>query len=214
MFFKSKFKDFEYNKNRIEAYSDAVIAIVITLLILELKSPHFKGTDLRECLHELADIAPELFGWAISFLLVGVYWLQHHNVLHMAKKIDLKVVMINQISLMGICLTPFTAGLFGKNYHNPLSLSLLSLIFLLVSLTLCWMYGYIAKYYLKESYDQKKVLKNVRFSYLAGPGFYLLAAICSWFSLVLAYLVLLLIPVLFLFPLDKEDKSKASTYHE
>ncbi|MCC7030254.1 MAG: DUF1211 domain-containing protein [Chitinophagaceae bacterium] len=213
MYFKSKFKDFEYNKNRIEAYSDAVIAIVITLLVLELKAPHFKSMDVKECFHQLAESAPELFSWAISFLLVGVYWLQHHNVLHMAKKIDLKIVMINQISLMGICLTPFTSGLFGNNYNNPLSLTLLSLIFLLVSLTLCWLYGYIARNYLKESYDQKSVLKNVRFSYLAGPGFYLLAALCSWFSLIAAYIVLMLIPVLFLFPLDKENKSKMTTEH-
>ncbi len=213
MFFKSKFKDFEYNKNRIEAYSDAVIAIVITLLVLELKAPHFISMDVKECFHQLAESAPELFSWAISFLLVGVYWLQHHNVLHMAKKIDLKIVMINQISLMGICLTPFTSRLFGNNYNNPLSLTLLSMIFLLVSLTLCWMYGYIARNYLKDSYEQKTVLKNVRFSYLAGPGFYLLAAFCSWFSLITAYIVLMLIPVLFLFPLDKENKSKMTAEH-
>ncbi len=210
MFIKNKFKDFEYNKTRIEAYSDAVIAIVITLLILELKAPHFTGDTLQECLHELSEIKPELFGWIISFLLVGVYWLQHHNVLHMARKIDLKIVMINQISLMGICLTPFTSGLFSKNPHHPLSLSLLAFIFFLVSLTLCWMYGYIAKNYLKESYDRAKVVKNVRLSFIAGPGFYLLAAVCAWISLTLAYIVLLLVPILFLFPLDKENKRHPS----
>ncbi len=206
MFFKNRFKDFEYSKNRIEAYSDAVIAIVITLLILELKAPHFKGDNIRECLHELTEIKPELFGWIISFLLVGVYWLQHHNVLHMAKKIDLKIVIINQVSLMGICLTPFTSSLMSRNPESALALNLFSFIFILVSLTLCWIYSYIARHYLKETYDKEKVLKNVRFSYLAGPGFYLLAAVCSWFSLIAAYIVLLLIPFLFIFPLDKEQK--------
>lgn len=205
----NQFKDFEYNKNRIEAYSDAVIAIVITLLILELKAPHFKSDQFIDCLHELSDLHSELFGWLISFLLVGVYWLQHHNVLHMAKKIDLKVVIINQISLMGICLTPFTSSLVGKNYTSAFSLTLFSFIFFLVSLTLCWLYQYIAHNYLKDSYDKKSVLKNVRISYLVGPLFYIMAAIACWVHVALAYGILLLVPILFLFPLDKENKHSA-----
>jgi uncharacterized membrane protein len=204
MFLKNKFKDFGYNKNRIEAYSDAVIAIVITLLILEIKAPHFSGHNVQECFKELFEIKPELFGWMISFLLVGVYWLQHHNVMHMAKKIDLKVVLINQISLMGICLTPFTSSLVGKNYDSALALTIFCLIFFLVSLTLCWLYAYITHNYLKDSYDKKNVLKNVKLSFLVGPSFYLLAAACAWLSLTLTYLVLLLIPIIFLFPLDVE----------
>ncbi len=204
--FKSKFKDFEYNKSRIEAYSDAVIAIVITLLILELKAPTFKSDNFMECLHELSDLRPELGGWLISFLLVGVYWLQHHNVLHMAKKIDLKVVIINQVSLMGICLTPFTSSLVGKNYKSSFSLALFSFIFFLVSLTLCWLYQYIAHNYLKDTYDKKKVLKNVRVSFIVGPLFYLLAAVACWFHVAIAYCILLLVPVIFIFPLDKENR--------
>ena len=205
----NQFKDFEYNKNRIEAYSDAVIAIVITLLILELKAPQFKSDRFLDCIHELSDLRSELFGWLISFLLVGVYWLQHHNVLHMAKKIDLKVVIINQVSLMGICLTPFTSSLVGKNYSSAFSLALFSFIFFLVSLTLCWLYQYIAHNYLKDSYDKKSVLKNVRISYMVGPLFYIMAAIACWVHVALAYGILLLVPILFLFPLDIENKHLA-----
>lgn len=206
MVFKNKFKDFQYTKVRLETYSDAIIAIVITLLILELKAPHIDKTNLQQSIIKIMELKAEFSGWLISFLLVGVYWFQHHNVLHMASKIDLKIVVINQISLMGICLTPFTASLLGKNLTNPISITLFSLVFFLVSLTLCWMYAYIANNYLKDSYNKKSVLKNVKFSYLIAPTFYLLAAIVCWFSLALSFIILLMIPLLFLFPLDREEK--------
>ncbi len=206
MIFKNKFKDFVYNKIRLEAYSDAIIAIVITLLILDLKAPHFESNNLHANMQKIMELKKEFFGWLISFLLVGVYWFQHHNILHMASKIDLKIVVINQVSLMGICLTPFTASLLGKNGNNPISVTLFSAIFFLVSLTICWMYAYIAKNYLKETYNKKNVLKNVKLSYLIAPTFNLAAAIVCWFNLVLSFIILLSIPILFLFPLDKEEK--------
>jgi uncharacterized membrane protein len=206
MVFKNKFKDFVYEKTRLEIYSDAIIAIVITLLILELKAPHFDTNNLHDSFEKIWELRTEFLGWLISFLLVGIYWFQHHNVLHMASKIDLKIVLINQISLMGICLTPFTASLLGKNYNNPISLTLFSSVFFLVSLTLCWLYAYIAKNYLKGTYNKTGVIKNVKISYLIAPTFYLLAAIVCWFSLLTSFILLLLIPILFLFPLDREEK--------
>jgi uncharacterized membrane protein len=206
MILKNRFKDFLYEKNRLEAYSDAIIAIVITLLILELKAPHFDTNNLHDSIEKIWELRTEFLGWLISFLLVGIYWFQHHNILHMTNKIDLKIVLINQLSLMGICLTPFTASLLGKNCTNPLSVTLFSAIFFLVSLTLCWLYAYIAKNYLKNTYNKTAVLKNVKLSYLVAPTFYLLAAIVCWFSLTLSFIILLLIPILFLFPLDREEK--------
>ena len=206
MIFKNNFKDFMYSKVRIEIYSDAIIAIVITLLILDLKAPHFDSTNIHDNIEKIMELKKEFFGWLISFLLVSVYWFQHHNVFHMANKIDLKIIVINQVSLMGICLTPFTASLLGKNYNDPIAITLFSTIFFLVSLTLCWMYAYIAKNYLKENYNKKSVLKNVKLAYLIAPTFYLAAAIVCWFNLTLSFIILLLIPIIFLFPLDKEVK--------
>ena len=68
------------------------------------------------------------------------------------------------------------------------------------------MYSYIAKNYLKDDYDKKSVLKNVKLSYLIAPTFYLAAAIVCWFNLMVSFIILLAIPILFLFPLDKEHK--------
>ncbi len=206
MILKNRFKDFVYNKVRLEMYSDAIIAIVITLLILDLKAPHFEINDLSANMDNIMELKKEFFGWLISFLLVGVYWFQHHNVLHMASKVDLKIIVINQVSLMGICLTPFTASLLGKNSDNPISVTFFAAIFFLVSLTLCYMYSYIAKNYLKVEYDKTSVLKNVKLSYLIAPAFYLTAAIVCWFNMTVSFIILLLIPILFLFPLDKENK--------
>ncbi len=177
MILKHNFKDFQYSKVRLEAYSDAIIAIVITLLILDLKTPHLDINNMQAGFEKIMELKKEFLGWLISFLLVSIYWFQHHNILHMASKIDLKLMVLNQISLMGICLTPFTASLLGKNYNNPIAFTLFAAIFFLVSLTLCWMYAYIAKHYLKVTYNKKSVLKYVKISFLIAPTFYLTAAI-------------------------------------
>ncbi|MBL7765256.1 MAG: DUF1211 domain-containing protein [Chitinophagaceae bacterium] len=204
---RRKFRDFAYPKMRIEAFSDAVIAIVMTLLILELKAPDLGGKNLQETVDALLELKSEFAAWVISFLLIGIYWLQHHNLLHMATRIDLKIVTLNLISLMGVCLTPFTASLISHESHCGSSVFIFCFVFFLVSLTLCWMYHYISCHYLKDTYDAQSVRRHVRLSYFLGPGLYLIAAVSSWFSFTITYIILLLIPVLFLFPLDVEKKS-------
>jgi len=76
-------------KGRLEAFSDGVIAVIITIMVLELKSPH--GTDLAA----LAPVAPALLTYVLSFVYVGIYWNNHHHMLHAAQHIDGRVLWAN-----------------------------------------------------------------------------------------------------------------------
>src|SRR3954463_11107119 len=84
-----RFKIWKFEKNRLEAFSDGVFAIIITILVLDIKVPHLDvHADPAELLQELFKIVPVLVSWVVSFLIIGTLWLQHHNILHMAFKAD------------------------------------------------------------------------------------------------------------------------------
>jgi uncharacterized membrane protein len=73
------------NKNRLEAFSDGVFAIVITLLVLEIKVPHVTFDKLGPALFELL---PKFLSFGLSFVIIGVYWVAHHNMMHFIEKVD------------------------------------------------------------------------------------------------------------------------------
>src|SRR2546427_420967 len=95
-------------KGRLEAFSDGVIAVIITIMVLELKAPH--GTDLAA----LAPIAPALLTYVLSFVYVGIYWNNHHHMLHAAQHIDGRVLWANLHLLFWLSLVPFTTACVGE----------------------------------------------------------------------------------------------------
>src|SRR2546430_10719796 len=95
-------------KGRLEAFSDGVIAVIITIMVLELKAPH--GTDLAA----LVPLAPALFTYVLSFVFVGIYWNNHHHMLHAAQHIDGRVLWANLHLLFWLSLVPFTTGWVGE----------------------------------------------------------------------------------------------------
>src|SRR5882672_5734637 len=96
-------------KGRLEAFSDGVIAVIITIMVLELKAPH--GTDLPA----LAHLVPALLSYVLSFVFVGIYWNNHHHMLHAAQHIDGRVLWANLHLLFWLSLVPFTTGWVGEH---------------------------------------------------------------------------------------------------
>ena len=95
-------------KGRLEAFSDGVIAVIITIMVLELKGPH--GTDIAA----LKPLAPALLSYVLSFVYVGIYWNNHHHMLHAAQHIDGRVLWANLHLLFWLSLVPFTTGWVGE----------------------------------------------------------------------------------------------------
>lgn len=97
-------------KGRLEAFSDGVIAIIITIMVLEMKVP--VGVDLRA----LLPVLPVFLSYVLSFVYVGIYWNNHHNLIHAAGKINGSILWANLHLLFWLSLFPFTTAWMGRDY--------------------------------------------------------------------------------------------------
>ena len=97
------------SKNRLEAFSDGVIAIIITIMVLELKVPH------EATLAALVPVAPVFLSYVLSFVFLGIYWSNHHHLLQAVKHVDGRVLWANLHLLFWLSLTPFVTGWMGEN---------------------------------------------------------------------------------------------------
>ena len=102
------------NKTRLEAFSDGVIAIIITIMVLEMKVPH--GDQWSD----LLKLWPVFLSYVLSFANVGIYWNNHHHLLHAAKKVNGPILWANLHLLFWLSLIPFTTGWMGENHFAPL----------------------------------------------------------------------------------------------
>jgi len=97
-------------KNRLEAFSDGVFAVIITIMVLELKVPH----DVT--LAAARQLAPAFFTYVLSYVFLGIYWNNHHHMLHVTERINGEVLWANLHLLFWLSLTPFVTGWMGENH--------------------------------------------------------------------------------------------------
>ena len=127
------------NKTRIEALSDGVFSIVMTLLIIEVKVPHLQGLTIsnEELWHRLSDLWPLLRSYFISFLILGMYWTNHHAFFHMfTKQVNRLLNVVNIFFLMFLCFIPFSAHLMGQYPANEPAILIYGINIILIGMTL------------------------------------------------------------------------------
>jgi uncharacterized membrane protein len=126
-------------KNRLEAFSDGVFAIVITLLILDVRFP----ADKPLALETLLQVAPHVLAFGLSFVIVGVYWVSHHNMLHFIRQVDRQLLWLNLVLLLIIVFIPFPAALLGQHPDSALAVALYGGNLMLVNAagTAMWLYA-------------------------------------------------------------------------
>ena len=105
-------------KGRIEAFSDGVIAIIITIMVLEMKVPHGAAWA------DIGALGPVFLSYVLSFLNVGIYWNNHHHLLHTAKRVNARILWANMHLLFWLSLMPFTTGWMGENHFAPAPVAL------------------------------------------------------------------------------------------
>ena len=101
-------------KGRLEAFSDGVIAIIITIMVLELKVPH------GDTWADLSKLGPVFLSYVLSFANVGIYWNNHHHMLHALQRVNGGILWANMHFLFWLSLMPFTTGWMGENHFSPL----------------------------------------------------------------------------------------------
>ncbi|MGV9013973.1 MAG: TMEM175 family protein, partial [Flavobacteriales bacterium] len=111
--------------NRLEAFSDGVMAIIITIMVLELKVPH--GSEIAD----LTPLVPKILGYLLSFVYVGIYWNSHHHMFHVTESVNGAVLWSNLHLLFWLSLIPFVTGWMGENHFTPLPTALYGIVLLM-----------------------------------------------------------------------------------
>lgn len=111
-------------KGRLEAFSDGVIAIIITIMVLELKIPHGAGWD------SFRPLIPVFLTYVLSFVYLGIYWNNHHHMLYITERINGKILWANMHLLFWLSLIPFVTGWMGENHFAPLPTAVYGVVLL------------------------------------------------------------------------------------
>jgi uncharacterized membrane protein len=117
------------SKNRLEAFSDGVLAIIITIMVLELKVPH--GTSFED----LLPLAPVFLSYVLSFIYVGIYWNNHHHVFQAVKKVNGRILWANMHLLFWLSLTPFVTAWAGENHFAQVPVALYGVVLFMAAIS-------------------------------------------------------------------------------
>jgi uncharacterized membrane protein len=200
MGFLDRFKCGELRLTRIEMLSDGVFAIVLTLLVLELKVPALKDHgSVSELAHQLVELMPKFLSWLISFIIVCKFWLNHDHILGLARHADYGFVWLNAIFLMGQSFIPFPTALVGEYSRNPLAVSIFGIMFAINTLLFLALQAYILRRLIKPELaaqqDPHAIVKG-----FIGPASYLMGAAAAWFSVYAAFVIYALTPLFYITP--------------
>ena len=195
-----RFTQGELHLTRIEAFSDGVFAIVVTLLVLELKVPdlHDRGSVV-ELGHRLVELLPKFLSWLISFIIVCKFWLNHHYVLGLARHANYGMVWLNSLFLMSQAFIPFPTAMMGEYPTNALAVSVFGVVMALNTIMFLILQAYILRNLLKPelaaTQDPHILVKS-----LIGPLSYLLGAAAAWVRTPAAFVVYMITPLFFITP--------------
>lgn len=119
---------------RLEAFSDGVIAVIVTIMVLEMHAPS------QPTLRALLKVAPVFISYALSFLVIAIMWVNHHHMIHVVHQVTARLLWSNINLLFWMSLVPFVTDFVGKNYREPLAVALYGL-----DLTLCSIAFYLLR---------------------------------------------------------------------
>jgi uncharacterized membrane protein len=115
------------NKGRLEAFSDGVLAVIITIMVLEMKSP--EGTNLKA----LTSVIPVFLSYVLSFIYIGIYWNNHHHLLHATQRVNGATLWANLHLLFWLSLVPFTTDWMGENHFAAWPVAIYGVVLLLAA---------------------------------------------------------------------------------
>ncbi len=200
---------------RLEAFSDGVIAIIITIMVLQLKLPDLnKDSSTRDIWSHLINLLPYLITYAFSFMMIGIFWTNHHHMFHLLEKADIHLLWQNFIFLFLLSLIPFATSIVGSNPFVALSPAVYGSVMLLTTLSFTIMRHYsIRKHLLHKDEDKKLTQDLLNVSYKARKKaiiasiIYLVAIPMAYVNVYVAYACFIVPPIIFFIPegIDNEE---------
>jgi uncharacterized membrane protein len=190
------------SRGRLEAFSDGVIAIIITIMVLELKVPH--GADWAV----LIGVLPNFISYVLSFVYLAIYWNNHHHLLHTVTRVDGLILWANSFLLFWLSLIPAATAWMGDNLLSPVPTAVYGAVLLMPA---------IAYYLLQKAIIRKQGAHSVLASALGAdvkgklsPVFYVAGIALAFVSPLLSILMYVLVAVIWLIP----DRRIENTLHE
>ncbi len=175
------------NKNRLEALSDGVFAIIMTLLVIEIKIPELHHDELTNAnlIHKIYEAAPLFFSYFISFTVLSMYWVSHHALYHMfVKNVDRVLIQLNMLYLSFAALIPFSAHLLGSYFTIQTSIIFYGLNILAISLAAYSMLMYALKAKEIDRHEvSQRILKQAKIRITLTPIFALIGIIISFINI-------------------------------
>jgi uncharacterized membrane protein len=199
----------EFSVNRVEAFSDGVLAIVITLLVLEIKVPQIQSPlSIAEAWRSILVLLPKFASFFLSFLFIAVFWINHHRFFSLIRKVDWGLLWLNTLLLLFLCFVPFPTAFIGDYPRNPIALALFAIVLMLsgIAFNLMWRYS-LAKGLTEESGVRIRILAAIRRGSF-GPLAYALSGGAAFVFLPLSWLIFLLVPIFYALPVRAEKLIK------
>lgn len=188
-------------KGRLEAFSDGVIAIIITIMVLELKVP--KNYDLNS----IFSIIPHFLSYVLSFIYLGIYWNNHHHLLHVCKKVNGKILWANLHLLFWLSLVPFATSWMGENHFETIPSITYGVILFFSAIAYYILQIQIIKTH-GENSDLKAVIGN-DFKGKVSVVLYLTAILAGFIFKWISFGIYILVALIWLIP-DKRIEKKFS----
>jgi uncharacterized membrane protein len=190
-------------KNRLEAFSDGVLAIIITIMVLELKVPH--GEDLEA----LAPLIPVFLTYVLSFVYLGIYWNNHHHMLHTSQRVTGPMLWANLHLLFWLSLIPFATGWMGENHFAAAPSALYGVVLLMAAIA----YWILQQLIISSQGDDSLLRKAVGHDWKGklSPLLYVLAIVAAFWSQWISQSLYVLVALVWLVPDRRIEKALIGT---
>jgi len=180
------------NKVRLEAFSDGVLAIIITIMVLEIKIPH--GDDLAA----LKPLIPVVMSYVLSFIYIAIYWNNHHHMMHTVKFVTGDILWANLHLLFWLSLIPFVTGWMGENHFDPLPEAFYGFVLLMSSIAYWILQKRIIKRHGSDSLLARAIGRDLKGK--ISPVLYFFAICSGFLSQWIAGLIYALVALMWLVP--------------
>jgi uncharacterized membrane protein len=161
------------NKNRLEAFSDGVLAIIITIMVLEIKVPH------GHLWADLEKLIPVFLSYILSFIYIGIYWNNHHHMMHTVKHVSGGILWANLHLLFWLSLIPFVTGWMGENHFEKQPTALYGIVLLMAAIAYFILQKQIIKVQGKDAVLAKALGTDIKGK--ISPALYVIGIAFSWY---------------------------------
>ena len=186
----------EMTTGRLEAFSDGVIAIIVTIMVLDLRAPS------QPTIAALWKVAPVFISYGLSFLVVAIMWVNHHHLIHAVHGVTARLLWSNLNLLFWMSLVPFVTDYLGKNYHEPMAVALYGLDLWLCSIA----FSLLRIVLIRQDRDDLALADyhaGIQRKNMFSAALYLLSAPLAYVTIYASFFIFALIPAMYFLPEKK-----------